>query len=99
MLKITDEDMGLWLHSSEYRTWNDFYIDVIDLAIENGLILGDQDSWDADKAIIRANVATDDILEEFDNLYTVAFDHLQNILPDRFFFTVDEEGLKLLSWS
>ena len=96
MLDVTADDLGPWLAGSEYRSWIDFSIAVIDLAIDNDMQI-DIDAWESDKAVLLAGVGDDDLLESLDDAYYNALDYLNNNLPQDYFFYVTD-GLYLVSY-
>ena len=95
MLDVTASDLGLWLDGSEYRSWIEFSIAVVDLAIDNGMEIN-TNAWDSDKAVLLAGVGYDELFSALDEQYYNALDYLNNSLPKDYFFYVTE-GLYLMS--
>jgi len=97
MLDVTANDCGQWLAGYSRMDAPDFVmfsVYVIDLAITNGMEI--DDSWYADRAVIAANVADDELLIKLDNIYWDALNYMNSIVPDEFWFEAEEWGLYLL---
>ena len=92
MLDLTADDLGAWITADEVRhNTVIFSVRVIDLAVANGLGI----DWDADRAVIVAGVADNELLMWLDDLYYDALDYLNSITPKPFYFTTNQDGLFL----
>jgi hypothetical protein len=98
MLDITAEDCGVWISADEVRNYIEFSVRVIDLAASWGYPV--ENSWEADRAVLMANVADDDLLSKMDAIYYDAIDYLNaDLYPYNLCFHVNRHGLFLTTRS
>lgn len=98
MIDLTAEDCGVWIPASEVRNYIEFSIRVIDLAVSWGYPT--DNDWYADRAILMAGVADDNIISKMDSLYYDSLDYLNSQLYDsNVCFYVNRDGLFLTTRS
>jgi hypothetical protein len=94
MLEISDENLGTWIHQSSC-TPAEFDIKVVEFAMKHGYDIL-RDMWEADKPVFLSGMATREMLDDLRIVADYSVGHLNELLPDNYYFDFDDAGLTLL---
>ena len=94
MLSVTDENLGTWIHQGLF-TSTEFDIKVVEFAMKYGYDIL-KEVWELDKPIFLSGLATREMLDDLRLLADYSVGHLNELLPDEYYFDFDDAGLTLM---
>lgn len=97
-LQITDTDLGTWLDSKNYDSFDALMVDIVRLSREYGFEFHNQDTFEPAVPIILSGEMNEDMEIDFVFLVRDAVDYLNSfIIPDGYRFVIDN-GFILTKW-
>lgn len=90
---VSDAEIGVWIAGSSVHNPIEFNIAIVDLAAIHGLEIN-LESWGADVWIFTEGTPTFEMIEELGFVAQDAFDYLNSLLPDGYYFDIDD-GFRL----
>jgi hypothetical protein len=94
MLEISDENLGTWIHQG-FFTPIEFDIKIVEFAMKYGYDIL-KEVWELDKPIFLSGLATREMLDDLRLLADYSVGHLNELLPDEYYFDFDDAGLTLM---
>ena len=88
VLAVTDENVGVWIEGRPVLNPIEFSVALVDLAVSHHFEI-ETDVWETDKPVFLKGEPTFEMVEDLGFVAEAAFDYLNDILPDGYYFDID----------
>ena len=87
-LSVTDENIGVWIEGRPTLSPIEFSVALVDLAVSHHFDI-EEGVWNEDKPIFLTGEPTLEMIEDLGFVAEAAFEYLNNILPEGYYFDID----------